>query len=414
MVAGLCAALLFLTKPHAIALFIALTLVTVILIVLAQRFSLSRCFIDRSFGITIFSAIVFYTVALLLIKNRINPSEIVDGLYSSIGWNLLTKPIKMMESLKDLLAMIIGHLTRFLFLYGVPVVVVVISTIQAFKNKDFKSFVFLLWGSVSFLAFFAMTLKFTSDFRESEHMMRLHGRYYFFVFPFFLVAFIVFLKKVNWSMLSAAAFILTNTLIGVSLITVFPVFFPSWGMYVDFPEWTWLNSFFPAYRNLLDPQGWTWWNAANIKMASTVLMMMLFLLGLYYAFSKGRSLYPYLLFFLLFSIIGNITTLRSQIGASNIAWQNTKEPLALIESTILDRKDRVMVIGPDLVMLLHLPFWMSYEDLHGAVLAPESYISDDTIPPLTKWVVLLDRYNVTAQMQLIRSDGLINIYNLAR
>jgi hypothetical protein len=413
LIGGLCLALLFLVKPHAMALVVAFILVVVILIGFARHLSICRINMVRSMSITISGAIISFFVVTLLIKGRINLSE-VFGMYGYYGWNLATKPVEIIGSFKDLLRMITSHLAGFLFLYGVPVVVVMISTSQSFKDKDFKSFVFLLWGSIVFLSFFVMTLKFTVDFREFEHMMRLHGRYYFFVVPFFLIAFIVFLKKVDQSMLGTATFVVISAFVATSLMTVFPLFFPSWGMYVDLPEWTWLNSFFPAYRKLLDPQGWTWWNADDIQLASAVLSVLSLLLGLYYAFSRAKSLYPYILFFLLFSIIGNVGTLRSQIRASNFAWLTIKEPLALIESTIVDREDPVMLIGSESLMRAHLSFWLSHESLHVAVLAPDSTISDDTIPLIIKWVVLLERYYITAHMQLIRSEGLIKIYSFPR
>ena len=413
MISGLCLALLLLVKPHAIAMVIAFILVVVILIVFARQFSICRANLVRSTSITICGSIVFFLIVTLFIKDQINPSEIF-GMYGYYGWDIITKPIEMTESLKDLLRMITGHLAGFLFLYGVPVVVVMMNTLRSLRDKDLKSFIFLLWGSLVFLAFFAMTLKFTIDLRESEHMMRLHGRYYFFVVPFFLIAFIVFLKKVEQSILGTAAFIVISAFVATSFMTVFPLFFPNWGMYVDLPEWTWLNGFFPSYRKFLASQGLTWWNTDDIQLVFTVLSAFSLLLGLYYAFSRTRSLYPYLLFFLLFSIIGNVGTLYSQIGASNFAWLTIKEPLALIESTIVDREEPVMLIGSELGMRPHLSFWLSYESLHVLGLAPDSTISDDIIPPGIKWVVLLDQYNITAHMQLIGSVGLIKIYSFSR
>jgi hypothetical protein len=405
---GLSVALLFLTKPHTLALIVALIFVTGILAIFSKHFSISKVSAVESFAIIIFSMIMFYVVIFLLMKNRISRSE-VFGMYSSYGWDIITKPVNMRESLGGLLRLIVGHLTGFLFLYGIPVVVVMISIVQSFKNKDYKSFVFLLWGSVIFLAFFAMTLKFASDFRALENMMRMNVRYYFIVFPFFLIAFIVFLKKVDQSRLNAAAFILTSAFVGVALSTVFRVFFPRGDIDVD---WTWLNTFFPDYRNVVGLHGWNWWGAENIKMASAILMALVFLLGLYYALSKIRRLYPYLLFFALFSIVGNFFALRTQIGLSNIGWQMTKDPLKVIVSTITDHKDPVMLIGSWSGVDMHLAFWLPYENLDAVLLAPEAYVTDNMIPSGTKWVVLLDRYKVTAQMQLIRSDGVMNIYRL--
>jgi hypothetical protein len=138
---------------------------------------------------------------------------------------------------------------------------------------------------------------------------------------------------------------------------------------------------------------------------------MALLLGLYYAFSKVRSLYPYLLFFLLLGIVTNIFELRTQIGLSNIVWRTIKNPLKLIESTIIDRSDPVMFISPDIGWPMHLAFWLSTRNLQFVMLTPESDVPGDIIPPDIKWVVLLNRYNVTAPMQPIVSDGLMTIYH---
>ena len=409
--AGLCIALLFLTKPHTIALIIALLLAMIIIMTFARHFSISIIAVGKSLIIMIFSMVLSYIVVVLFVKNRINLSELFGGFYSRYGWALVTTPVNMMESFRDLLRMIIGHLTAFLFVYGIPAVMVLLRTIQSFKEKDLKLFAFLLLGSITFLAFLAMTLKFSSDIRETEHMMRLHGRYYFFVFPFFLIAFLVLPKNAGQPMLSAGAYTITTAIVGVALITVFVGFFPNWPLHADFPDWTWANSFFRGYRKAIDPQGWTWWDVDNLKVASTVMMAVLFLLGLYYAFSRARSLYPYLLFFLLLAIVANIFELRSQIGLSNIWWQRIKSPLTLIESTIIDHQDAVMLISPGIEGLMHLAFWLSNRPLQLATLAPESDVPADIIPPDTKWVVLLARYNVTAPMQLVVSDGLTTIYH---
>jgi len=405
---GLSTALLFLTKPHALALLVGLVLVTVILMIFSRHFSTSMTSTGKSFFIIIVSMIISYMIIVLVVKHRINSEEIF-GMYGSYGWAIITKPVKVTESLGALLRLIVGHLTGFLFLYGVPVVVVIITTVQSFKNRDYKSFVFLLWGSIVFLAFFAMTLKFASDFRELEHMMRINVRYYFFIFPFFLIAFIVFLKKMDQSILNNSAFMLISFFVAVTLMTVFPIFFPRGDIDVD---WTWLNTFFPAYRNVVGPHGWNWWGAENIKMASAVLMALAFLLGLYYALSKVKRLYPYLLFFVLFSILSNIFALYIQTRLSNTGWQMTKEYLQVIVSTITDHKDPVLLIGSWSGIDMHLAFWLSYENFDATLLASEADVTDDIIPQGTKWVVLLDRYNVTAQMQLIRSDGLMNIYRV--
>jgi hypothetical protein len=411
MAGGLSVALLFLTKPHAIAIIVALILVIMILMIFSKHFSVSISSIGKSFSVMVVSMIICYIVMVILLKGRISPSEIF-GWYGYFGWGILTKPVKIVESLGSLLRMTVGHLTGFLFIYSVPVVVVMISIVQSFKNKDYKSFVFLLWGSMIFLACFAMTLKFSSDVRESEHIINLHARYYFFVFPFFLTAFIGFLKKVDRSIPNAAAFLLTSAFVGVAMTTVFPVFFPSLGFLSDFLEWAWLNTFFPAYRSVIDPHGWNWWGAENLKIASMILMVLAFLLGLYYGLTKVRYLYPYLIFFVLFSIVGNIFTLRSQIGLSNIGWQKTRTFLTVIEDTITDPKDSVMLIGSWSGVDMQLVFWLSYENFDAVLLAPGAYVTDNIISSRTKWVILLDQYNITAQMQLIRSDEAMNIYRV--
>ncbi len=359
-------------------------------------------------------AIISYVGILLLVRHRIHLSEIF-GMYGYYGWGLVVKPINMMESLRDILRVLIGHLSAFLFIYGLPVVVVIIGIIHSFRNKDSKSFVFFLWGILVFLTFFAVTLKFSSDFRELEHMMRLHARYYFFTFPFFLIAFIVFIRQLGQSILASAGFVIMSGCVGAAFITVFSVFVLG-GFHVDFLEWTWLNTFFPAYRSLVDPEGWNWWGAENLKIVSAVLVALLFLLSLYYAFSKVKRLYPYLLFFLLFSVVGNVFAIRTQIGFSTISWKMVKNSLIMIESTIIDPKDPVMLIGSWSGIDMLLAFSLSYENTEALLLAPESHLSDDIIPPRIKWVVLLerDRYNISARMQLFRTDGLINIYHLAK
>jgi hypothetical protein len=408
---GLCLALLFLTKPHAIALIIAFLLAIVVIMIYARHFSISIITMGKSLIITIFTMVISYIVVVLLVKNRISFFDLLGDFYSNVGWALVTTPVNMMESFRELFRLTIAHLTAFLFVYSIPAVMIMIRTLQSIKEKDFKPFAFLILGSIAFLAFFAMALKFSSDIRDAEHMMRLHGRYYFFVFPFFLIAFLVLPKQGGPPMLSAAAYIITTACVGVALITVFPSFFPNLPLHADFPDWTWLNSFFRGYRRAIDPQGWTWWDADNLKVVSAIMVGMALLLGLYYAFSKVKSLYPYLLFFLLLGIVANIFELRTQIGLSNIMWRTIKGPLMLIESTIIDRSDPVMLISHDIGWPMHLAFWLSNRNFHVALLAPESDVPDDIIPPDTKWVVLLNRYNLTAPLQLVGSDGLVTIYH---
>lgn len=375
---GVCVALLFLTKPHALMLILAMIVVVAILIVFARHFSIPKGQLVRSFMFTIMSMVTGCVIITLLLKHRLNTSEVL-GFYSGTGWGLITNPVEFAEYSKDLLRMVIGHLTGLLFLFGIPLIVVLTALVRSFKAKDYQAFSFLLWGSTLFLVFFAMTIKFTIDIRDAEHMMRLHGRYYFFTYPFFLIAFMAFLRQVEPSMPSAAVFTVIGALVGTSLMTLFPTFFPPrWGMIVDLPEWAWLNT-------------------QNLKITSPVLAAAFLLLCLYYAFSKVRRPSPYILFLLVFLMIANIGEFFQQLGNSNNPWFAVKRPLALIESTIADRRDRLMVIGAsaDALLRFHLPFWLSYEAVYMKTLEPGSNVADDMIPADTKWLILLNQYQFT-------------------
>jgi hypothetical protein len=286
--------------------------------------------------------------------------------------------------------------------------------IQSFRNKDSKSFVFLLWGSLAFLSFFAMTLKFTSDQRHAEHMMHLHSRYYFAIYPFFLIAFIAFLGKLEHSILASIGFVIMSLGVSSALIKIFPIFFlPYWGSHVDFPEWSWLNTFFPVYRGVVDPQGWDWWGSENINIVLAVLVALLFLISLYYAFSTVKRFWPYLLFFILFSILSNALEIRIQTGLSNINLKKVANHRAMIESTI-DSEEPVMLIGSWAGIDMLLVFCLSYKNIEARMLPQGALVTDDKISPRTKWLILLDRYLVNARMELFRTDGVISIYHFAK
>ena len=99
--AGLSIALLFLTKPHAFGLIVALILLVIVLIVFSKYLSVSTYSIVRPFSITICIALISYVGILLLVRHRIHVSDIF-GMYSYYGWGLVTKPIAMVESARDM------------------------------------------------------------------------------------------------------------------------------------------------------------------------------------------------------------------------------------------------------------------------------------------------------------------------
>jgi hypothetical protein len=381
---GVTFALLYLTKPHAAASVFFFVLMSLIIVMVERNEPKKR----KRITFLAFVAVANTFLGVVLLNLIFRGEAGISNMF--LGYSWLSKKFVLIDSLKFIfstkfLNLLLGHFSSFFLVYLVPFLVSIYALLKFIKEKRQKEVIFLSMGLGLLFAYFAMTIKFTLDIVHIDDLARCHVRYYFMVFPFFIIAFACFYKEIKWTfykkVIMGILFIitlLTNILIFLPKFTIFGVR----GTIIDNIDTTWIRHLY------------------HLEIFKIFFFSMLvFLLGIiiYYLGRRNKSRVPYYLFFVIISLLANIGYIKMSIHYSK-QMSNSKIYRTFIKDKILSFPEKVFLIGPkdQIVMMCNIAFWLPYRYTDNLLQGvPKNFtISKKMIRGDPGWIVMFGKYEL--------------------
>jgi hypothetical protein len=271
-----------------------------------------------------------------------------------------------------------SHLGAFAFVYLLPFLVALFALSEEFRQGNGKSSIFLIFGLIVFTLHLFSTMKFTVDIAQYEQFSRLHARYYFMTYPFFIYSFMAFGGTIVWSF--RRRLILAVCLIILVLQYIF-IFYPNFvrrinnGYIVDNMDLSWL---------LLAPR-------MLVKLSFAVLLSLL----LFYVIrrAKMRAL-PYIVFFLIMTTVQNVGHVYALKKLHYKDALDTRSVRSFVQKNIPDLNSKVMMLGSGPKPMLNTSFWLPYQYTEVIYAERNKEINTSMIPPGTEYVILFDEYRL--------------------
>lgn len=379
---GVTFALLYLTKPHGAASVSFFVLMSLIIVLVERNKPKKR----KRIMFLAFVAVANTLLGVLLLNLIFRGETGISNMF--LGYSWLSKKFVSIDSLKFIfstkfLNLLLGHFSSFSLVYLVPFLVSIYALLKFIKEKRQKEVIFLSVGLGLLFAYFAMTIKFTLDIAYIDKLASCHVRYYFMVFPFFIIAFTCFYKEIKWTfskkVIMGILFIitlLTNILIFLPKFTIFGVR----GTIVDNIDTTWIRH---LYHHEI--------------FKIFFFSMLVFLLGIiiYYLGRSNKSRVPYYLFFIIISLLANIGYVKMSIYCSK-QISSSKIYRTFIKDKILSFHEKVFLMGPinQRLMRLNIAFWLPYKYTNNLLqgIPENSTISKKNIQGNPGWIVMFGNY----------------------
>ncbi len=388
---GILFALLFLTKPTATTLIVSFLITNLLVFICAPKYSINRRKILISLVI---STIAFFLMSMIL-REIFSLSNILGESYSNSGNKFFKNWTLSIFLSTKFLIMATSHLSTFGFLYLLPFLVSLFALFQEIKIKQYQNIVFLTLGLISFILHLLATLKFTVDIAGAENLARLHARYYFMTYPFFIFSFIIFSEKIIWS---AKRKLLLFISISLLLFQYIFIFYPNfiqikcYGFVID-------NIAFSCL--LLMP-----------KFLMVIALVFLSVTLLYYLVQKNNKLLPFIVFYLVISIFqnaGHINSLYKLHYAGALACRPSRY---FIKNTIPSYDEKVLMIGSSILPELNISFWHPYQYVKVLLLPKDTHLSRELISNDVKYIVMFDNYKIDIPYRFIVQKGNCSIISL--
>lgn len=353
--------LLYLTKPHAIV-FVAGFYSTLIILLLFRYISLNRklvifCLIHS------LSLIAIYTIVCYFLNVH-------------AGLGVYSKPLSDFHASIDFLKfgkLIGGHLFSILLIYGLPITSIVLILVKH-KKYDKKLIILNLFTLIVSFLLFAMVAKFTNDISGAEHYARLHGRYYYMIFPILVTLFIINLQNIKVAS-GVWAGLLISFIFGFFIIFAGAPFEWNLGYVSDNISLTWLILFHDK----------------------RMLLIIFAIVSVSLVYSNIKN---YLLIYIFIGLATNYS-----FFTATKAWHHNDATKANIKTELakqyLDkvRKD-VILIGPDHLARMNTAFWYPDTFISSISLVDKSIISKKLLPNNAKLLVLFGNYEVDSSLIL--------------
>lgn len=283
-----------------------------------------------------------------------------------------------MTPFKSLLRLAAAHTGAVLFLYLFPVVLSVGVLTGNKKKRKHNDLVFNTLGNAVFLCLMLMTIFWSVGMSAKEHFTRLHGRWYVFSLPFFILVFFIYFDKVR-----PGRFLKIILAAGFLLMTLF--FFLGYkSHYIKMK-----NTFFIDYPslNLISRAPLIFW---------IVLLLVLGYITVRLCFAGKFRLFVFILFFTLYAGAANYFHgkfyLRHSYYRSYLIDSKNLKPF--IKGHITDPDSKVALIGPGQIQQTYTAFTFPFHYTRSQTLAPHSEISQTSIPEDTDYLILFDDYRI--------------------
>jgi hypothetical protein len=390
-------ALLFLTKPHALALLAAIPC-SGALLWLACRWNDKSSPVRASLVLSSFVSLVISAaliVASTAVVRRESPFSHVLGGYTTVvtGTPVAAGPTFGSAALTNMLI----HLSIVFFYFGIPLVASAVSFGEALRERRPKeaAFYMLVFGAAVFVL--GMTFRFTCLVSPSEQFSRLHARYYFMLYPLMLAGFAVASESLP---LGRGPRIVLVILGVISVTVLVALFIPRvvdvapWGLVTDNLEATW---FAMAPRWLI-----------YVGLSS--------FLGLicYFCVATQPSARAYPTYFIVVACSASLFHMAAATqwhhgNVLRIATPNRQ----FVQAIIADPKAKVMLVDSSPMSRTNLPFWLHYDYTRVLQIPAGETLSASLVPTGTEWLVTLDTYTLELPHGRIRRAGACSIVSLA-
>jgi phosphoglycerol transferase len=370
---------MFMVKPHAIVLLVALNVVLGVAILMRRRFQLQlQALLTAIMSLDVMFVAVIATVNWLLLARVSSSMFFVGDVYRGVSRELISAS-GVAGKLGDMLFVGVGHVVFFAVVCLVPLLATVrqLLGMGVQDPRAFEKTIALLFGVVGILFLIAVTIKFTFNpaFGKDE-IFRVNARYYLFMVPLFLMALYDWLEKrprsierrgLLWPIASTAG--------GVGLVVAFFMIMPRYRiLMVDFPDVCWI-----PYS---DPR------VAGVLIVSAAVV------ALYYGLSKCPRALVFSVFYLCISTAGNVAAFKGQRFVS-AAYDEPSDAARTISNLLAASELN------DGVVFAKQYGGSAYAFLFGFSGTP--YLVDvrsggrigrEQIPAAARWVLALDEYKV--------------------
>ncbi|MFA0049351.1 hypothetical protein AB4351_21900 [Vibrio sp. 10N.261.51.F11] len=363
--------LLFLTKPHAISVIVSLVIFLVMIIVVRlnqNRHSEALVFL-KQLGLMIFTIPV-----VIVIMSYIFGGSLSFGVYSNVT------DIKHAFDLNAAFINATGHIFTILFSYSIPLFFILWYLVNhnysdSSKDED-KLLNFSLLTLLFFASVFAMVVKYTTDIGPMEHYARIHARYYYYVYPLFIISFFVFYERLRLTISKSSVFFLLLYILLISVLCVLFVYNNSdnVGFITDNIQFAWF-----------------------LKLSPTIISLILFIVIIAFsltAFVKSnlKLFFSVLLFISMLSNFGYVEMAKRYHHANATADYIKSEK---IESELkkLEGKEVAIVQVNGYGVLMNTLFWSSFQFNYAKQVSSLDYIYDD-IPVNTDALIVINESTV--------------------
>lgn len=248
---GALLALLVLIKPHAVAILAAAELTIAVMMLLHEKFEISR----RDGLLSLISLNAGFIITLLIVHVGLFGHRDLNifGFYTQVAGRM-EKPLSF---LSKALMVLIAHVVYTNIIFGLPLVVTLLGSLGLFSSNRpecrARLRVLCVFAILALIFLLAMTAKATVNFATGlgpSELRRLHGRYYDFILPMFLIAFFALrdpaLARGGRRMLTLTLFVcLASVILGFVFIAPRALVYSA-----DYPEVAWLSNPFPAVGHI--------------------------------------------------------------------------------------------------------------------------------------------------------------------
>lgn len=376
---------LFLTKPHGIAIFLAMTVTIVAFKIFECKLNIKRKTLIEG-GLAVIIIIAAMLLAYRGLPNMGNYGSVIEK----------TSGVQILDFKKWAL-LILGHVEIVLFFYFIPVIYLLKSFVISITNNDEHLGKLTLTIIIAFLATFSMVMLFSNTIAGDENYLRLHARYYYFFYAFFLLIFICTSDKIRFTQKQNIIIALGAWIVGIGFIKFVPRYLNGLNYsdnldlsaYVDHPQ-------------LIAPVG-----ILFILLSSAIPLFKL---------REDQRIKFYVAFLMGIFLIGNIGQLSSQIAISN-TWKELKNYSELVKIKITEQNAPIFQIGSSNADQLVVSFFNQFNYMGSYTTSAEDIIKDMnmkgvTIPLNSEYIVSLKGPIEVGNYDTVEKEGNCYIYKV--
>lgn len=382
LVSGALAATLTLTKPHGIAVAMAVALTFGICILLPQLANWVRTQAAIALGVFV---VTFYVSLITLNATLTGHLRLHPLLFVGDGYMAFFSAKQPIGAIRDLLIASAGNGIALAVLVGFPIIYI---AVQLFTHRGYPagwkspvasktglSLAFLICATITTVG---MTVNFTAQYGGPE-IWRVHGRLYSFVIPMYLMLMFAVNEQCHSHAVGSKLFLRVPAILGLAIVVIAQLF-----LRVTFT----VNPF--DFPELFVFTSWPWW--PTIWLLGTVAGVVGVIV--FAAIIAWPGFGPAL--FACYFVFLNVLSLHQTI-IWQFAHMHGIRPLTEAGSVLRmllppDALDRGMIIAPDREKIPYFLFALRSRS-QVALLAPNSIVNEDTIGS-AEWVVLEGRYDV--------------------